>query len=179
MKYRMTGYRDASSMYLQQRVCFSVEFSKNILNEYLSLIEDDGVTRRPVELNLVRMNIDFGIDGAMQMYHDGTPKSMQLSLIFQERRPLRKEVTDADIPPSEAPPKVQDNRASQPTNRVDAGIKMIRKDLRPFVDDSKPAEALKSAGRAVGRVITGAGNAVVDKLRVGPDSKTIHAKELK
>jgi hypothetical protein len=86
LKAEMVGVRE--TLVLKQEYIFKVKFQNKRLQEYLWI--DD------IELNLSRVDIDIGSDGSMQLYHDGTPKHMQLSLTFQERRPLRTEITVSD-----------------------------------------------------------------------------------
>lgn len=90
LKYYMTGSRDKENLYVQQKHCFMVKFENDKINNYLGLKYPDGTF---VELNLNRINLDMGVDGSMGMFQagkDSVPKTMQLTLVFQERRPLRK-----------------------------------------------------------------------------------------
>jgi hypothetical protein len=87
LKTFMTGRKDSSALYLKQEHCFKLKFNNPKLNDLLYINDN-------VELNLVSLNITYGADGSMQFVNEGSsnavPKHIQLSLILQERRPLRR-----------------------------------------------------------------------------------------
>jgi hypothetical protein len=90
-KKYMTGEMTKDSLLLQQKNIFTIEFYDTKLEEYIQL-------NNFIELNLLKIDIKIGSDGNMMLFENGVPKMINLTLIFQERRPMTLvETTSGDI----------------------------------------------------------------------------------
>jgi hypothetical protein len=110
LKTYMTGVRETLDVY--QDKCFKIVIENNYIKTYMMLTD--------AELNLVKLDVDMGVDGGMQLYDDGTPKHLQVTFMFQERRPLRRE-SDAKVTSKAPPPKPVDVAAKA---TIDKAVKI-------------------------------------------------------
>jgi hypothetical protein len=160
LKRYMTGTRGNHTII--QEHCFLVKFTNNKLQDYLTI---DGV-----ELNLIKLDIDMGTDGSMQLMDDGTPKHIQVTLVFQERRPMRKEGNWAPVKPKDFNDKTQDIKTGKEARATDGMGKFV--DPRSLINSPYGIDVAKLPSNSIYKP-----QGVVQRAATGINNKLIKADE--